>query len=152
LPDWVDLIVAEREVEASVVGYDTTGNVTIPLFVVGRLGKGLIIASGAEWLDTISYQWNPDLDPPAQGGFRQFHTNVLNWIHANSEWEAPAPPPEYYTKEEVDALIADAVEAATDEITDTLTALMPDTTMPTALGAVGLLLGLIAIAIAMTRK
>jgi hypothetical protein len=79
-------------------------------------------------------------------------TNVLDFMYANSVWAPPAPPPEVYTKAEVDVLIAAAVEQAKDEMEDLLPALIPDTTLGTALGAAGLLLGLVAIGIAMTRK
>jgi hypothetical protein len=135
LPDWVDIIAAERD--------------GVPIFIAGKFGKGLIIVSGAEWLDTISYAWAPGV-----GDFTQFHTNVLNYIHANSEWVAPTKP--YYSREEVDALIAEEVNSAVDQaVTEAVAQIMPlipDVTMAYALGGIGLILGIVAIAIAFTRK
>jgi hypothetical protein len=121
LPEWVEYVVATKD--------------NAPAIVAGKYGKGCLILGTAEWVDTTaSYM-------PGTDDWDPFWRNVFNWIYATAE--RPTPP-EYYTKAEVDALIEDAIERAVEQAL----AKVPPPTTAEALGAGGLVLGLIAIVLA----
>jgi len=122
LPEWVEYVVATKD--------------GAPAIVAGKYGKGCLILGTAEWVDTTAAYM------PGTDDWDPFWRNVFNWIYATAE--RPTPPPEFYTKAEVDALIEEAIETAVARAI----AEVPPPTTAMALGAGGLVLGLIAIALA----
>jgi len=121
LPDRVQYVVATKD--------------GAPAIVAGKYGKGCLILGTAEWVDTTAAYM------PGTDDWDPFWRNVFNWIAATSEWR---PPEEYYTKMEVDMLIRESIEEAVRRAI----AEVPPPTTAMALGVTGLVLGLIAIGLA----
>lgn len=122
LPSWVQYVVATKD------GY--------PAIVAGKYGKGCLILGPAEWVDTT------DAYKPGTEDWDTFWTNLFNRIDETSEWVPP--PPDVYTKEEVDRLIEEAINRAVEKA---LSSIWPTPTTAVAFGLFGIMLGIIAIAI-----
>jgi len=122
LPSWVQYVVATKDDN--------------PAIVAGKYGKGCLILGPAEWVDTT------DAYKPGTDDWDAFWTNLFNWIDVTSEWVPP--PPEVYTKEEVDRLIDEAVNRAVQQA---LASIWPTPSTAVAFGLFGVILGIIAIAI-----
>ncbi|HDO42025.1 MAG TPA: hypothetical protein ENH03_03895 [Candidatus Bathyarchaeota archaeon] len=162
LPEWVKYVCIV-----------TNGTATCPVFVAGEYGEGALFFGGPEFTSISEPNW-----APGNPKYDNFWKNIMLWMEEVLGAEAPPPeeaPPSteenYYTKEEVDALIQDAIsqvisqavsqaeeeaqniakQVASDAVQEVLQQVAPDTTTPTALGAVGIILAIIAIAISLKK-
>ena len=161
LPEWVKWTATVSNETASCV-----------VFVAGKYGKGALFFGGPEFTGIEDPHWAPG-DPR----FENFWKNILLWMEEvlGAEEEGPPTPPpeaEYYTKEEVDALIQQAIDQAVQQAVqqavsqatqaaqsaaeqaalEAVQGAMPDTTTPTILGVVGIILAIIALGVSFARR